>query len=266
MVLSSNTIHIIFCVFLFVIGACIGSFLNLVAHRLPLHKSIVHPRSHCPSCQKTISPCKLLPIIGYFIAKGRCAHCHFKIPIFYPGIEFFSAAGTTFLFYFYFKPDDILSFYTQFHPQQWVPFLTSLWIFYSGIVLSIIDLKYRILPDKIVLPGILMGLILTSCNPNLGWQYGLYGALGGCVGLYLIAKLYEWIRKKEGIGMGDIKYLGFIGALVGLKGMIFTLFLASVMGSLVGIGIGLFYKKGLSLSIPFGPFLALGSLIVFLAQ
>lgn len=265
MVLTSNTIHIIFCLFLFIIGACIGSFLNLVSHRLPLQKSIIHPRSSCPSCYKPIDPLRLLPVIGYFIARGRCSTCQFKIPVLYPLIELFSAIGTTLLFCFYFKSDDILSFYTSFHPLQLIPFFTSLWLFYTGIVLSIIDLKYRILPDKIVLPGVFIGLILSSLNFKLGWQYGLYGALSGSLGLYLIAKVYEWIRKREGIGMGDVKYLGFIGAVVGVKGMLLTLFLASVVGSLVGIAIGFFYKKGLSLSIPFGPFLAMSALIVFLA-
>lgn len=242
-----NHLNFIILFFVFVIGACIGSFLNVVVYRLPQHMSVVLPRSHCPCCQRTIPAASLVPILGFFFTLGKCKYCGNKISFQYPLVELATAIGTLWLFqHSHFIPD----------------FIASLWLFYTGIVLSLIDLKHRILPDKITLPGIFVGFLISSFHPQMGWAKSLIGIFFALACLLLISKIYEFFRKREGMGMGDVKYLAFIGAVVGWDGALFTLFLASILGSLIGIALAIFSRKSLSLAIPFGPFLAAAALIV----
>ena len=250
--------------FVFLVGACLGSFLNLAIYRIPLHLSVVFPRSHCPSCKKNIQNRGLIPILGFFLLKGKCFYCQNKISRQYPLVELFCAVGTLLLFQKFFHQDYFLELFLgkTFHFKILLPFLLSLWLFYTGILLSFIDIKHRILPDVVTIPGIFIGLILSSGYQ--GFLNSFFGALLGFFGLFLFTKLYFLLRKKEGMGFGDVKYLGFLGAVVGPLGVLYTLFFASVLGSFVGIIYGLFTKKGLSESIPFGPFLSSSALFVFL--
>lgn len=242
-----NNLNFIIWFFVFVIGACIGSFLNVVVYRLPQHMSVVLPRSHCPYCQHNISLTSLVPILGFFFTLGKCKYCGKKISFQYPLVEWTTAMGTLWLFQY---------------SHSTSAFITSIWLFYTGIALSLIDLKHRILPDKITLPGIFVGFLISSFHPQMGWAKSLIGIFFALACLFLISKLYEFFRKREGMGMGDVKYLAFIGAVLGWDGALFTLFLASILGSLIGIGLAISSRKSLSLAIPFGPFLALAALIV----
>ncbi|APJ02595.1 prepilin peptidase [Silvanigrella aquatica] len=268
-----NTLNIIFGVFVFLFGISMGSFLNVVAYRVPLKISIIKPRSFCPSCKTQISNTALIPVLGYFFTHGKCGHCHEKISIKYPIIELFTGIITTFVFYKFLNPLVILDTlphifssysyqFSKFHYTNYVPFFISLWIIYTGIPLSLIDIKYRILPDAITLPGIMIGFVISSLNPQMGWYESLLGIGVGAGGLFFIAKLYEIIRNKAGMGLGDVKYLGFIGAVLGWKGAIFSLFFASIIGAFFGIIWGIISKKGLATAIPFGPFLAVGAFAV----
>ena len=268
-----STLNIIFGVFVFVFGISMGSFLNVVAYRIPLKMSIITPRSSCLSCKKQISNFALIPVLGFFFSHGKCSHCGIKISIQYPIIELFCGILTTIIFFKFLTPIIILEalpnflsnqnfHYGKFHFSNYVSFFISLWIIYTGIPLSLIDLKHRILPDAIILPGIIIGFLISCLNPAMGWFESLLGILTGAGGLYFISKFYEILRKRPGMGMGDVKYLGFIGAVLGWKGVIFTLFYASIIGTIVGVTWGISTKKGLSTAIPFGPFLALGAFAV----
>jgi leader peptidase (prepilin peptidase) / N-methyltransferase len=268
-----STLNVIFGVFVFVFGISMGSFLNVVAYRIPLKMSLITPRSSCPNCKKQISNIALIPVLGFFFTKGKCSHCGNKISIQYPIIELFSGILTTIVFFKFLTPIIVLETlpnflsiqtfqYGRFHFSNYVPFFVSLWIIYTGIPLSIIDLKYRILPDVIILPGIIIGFLISCLNPEMGWLESLLGILVGAGGLFFISKFYEILRKRQGMGMGDVKYLGFIGAVLGWKGVVFTLFYASIIGAIIGITWGISTKKGLSTAIPFGPFLAFGAFAV----
>ena len=268
-----STLNIIFGVFVFLFGISMGSFLNVVAYRVPLGISIISPRSSCTHCKKQISNYALIPILGYFFCRGKCTYCQTKISIQYHIVELICGILTTIVFFKFLTPTIILeslpSFitiqtfqYGKFHFSNYIPFFISLWIIYTGIVLSLIDLKYRILPDIITLPGILIGFLISCLNPEVGWLGSIIGILTGAGGLFFISKAYEIIRKRTGMGMGDVKYLGFIGAVLGWKGVIFALLYASIIGSIVGVTWGIINKKGLSTAIPFGPFLAFGAFAV----
>lgn len=268
-----STLNIIFGIFVFLCGISIGSFLNVVAYRVPLNISIIKPRSFCPNCKTPISNFALIPIIGYFLTNAKCNRCNFKIPIQYPIVELLTGVTSLIIFFKFITPIMVLEalpnfltiehfHYGKFYFSNFIPFFVSLWILYTGIPLSIIDLKYRILPDKIVLPGIVIGFLISCFNPAIQWHGSLIGILTGTGGLYIISKSYEIVRQRKGIGMGDVKYLGFIGAVLGWQGVIFTLFYASILGAIIGITWGIFTKKGLATAIPFGPFLALAALAV----
>jgi leader peptidase (prepilin peptidase)/N-methyltransferase len=258
--------YLVALIFIFLIGACIGSFLNLVIYRLPLNISIVYPRSHCPSCKQNIPIFALIPIIGYFLTAGRCFICKTQISKSYVLIETFCASVTLLLFVHYFSDVEFLNIILNkhFNLSSIFSFITSLWLLYTGVVLSVIDIRYRILPDIITIPGMLIGVLLCSLNPLFGYMFALKGLATGFLGLFIVTKIYEIIRKREGMGFGDVKYLGFIGAVVGVYGVFFTLFIACIIGSIIGIIYGILSKKGLSVSIPFGPFLAVSALLVFL--
>ncbi|WP_186646595.1 prepilin peptidase [Fluviispira vulneris] len=268
-----NTLNIIFGIFVFIFGISIGSFLNVVIYRLPNNISLILPRSSCPSCKKTISLIALIPIIGYIYTKGKCENCNTKISLQYPFVEFLCGFLTVFIFFKFLNPYIIIDSFPflfsnnffqfgRFHYSGYAPFFISLWLLYTGIPLSFIDIKYRILPNSITLPGIIVGFLISFLNPEMGWVESLIGIAIGGGGLFCISKLYEFLRHKEGMGMGDIKYLAFIGAVLGWKGVLLTLFLACIIGAIIGIIIGIYSKKGLSIAIPFGPFLAISSLTI----
>ncbi|MES2614485.1 MAG: prepilin peptidase [Bdellovibrionota bacterium] len=251
---------------MFIVGSCIGSFLNLVIYRVPLNLSVLHPRSHCPTCKKNVPIFGLIPIFGFFLLLGRCFFCKAKISWRYPFIEFICALGTSMLYLKLFDETKLLNLVVSkaFYFSEIIPLLTTLWLFYTGIIFFAIDFKHRILPDIITIPGMAIGVILSTFNPHVGFFKSFFGIVVGFGGLFLVTKIYEKIRKKEGMGFGDVKYLGFIGAVVAPLGVFYTLFLASILGSIVGIIYGIVTKKGLSASIPFGPFLAVAALCVYM--
>lgn len=253
-------------IFIFFIGASIGSFLNLVIYRLPLKLSIVQPRSHCPLCKKNIPLYGLIPILGFFLLLGQCFYCKTKISWRYPLIEALCGSVTLILYVHFFNETKFIDllFTKSIDVATLISFLTALWLFYTGVVLTAIDIKYRILPDVIIIPGSVVGLVLSALNPQIGFLKSLIGVAVGFGGLFLVTKLYEVVRKQQGMGFGDVKYLGFIGAVVGALGVFYTLFMASVVGSVIGIIYGVVTKKGLKASIPFGPFLAVSAFVVYL--
>jgi leader peptidase (prepilin peptidase)/N-methyltransferase len=276
MLLEESTLNVAFAIFLFALGACIGSFLNVVAYRLPLGLSVVRPPSHCPACQTPIPVHGLVPILGYFFVRRRCSACGVSVSWHYAAVELLTAVGTVALFFSALSPMQFIAafwsdspYVTQIGPMRFQPvvqMITRLFLFYTAVPLTLIDLRYRILPDAITLGGSIFAVALGAANVALGWKGSLMGLVMGSGLLLFVAKTYELLRGREGLGMGDVKYMALIGAIVGWQGVLIVLGLASVLGSLVGIGLGMSKKEGLQLALPFGPFLAFAAIVVCVWQ
>lgn len=235
---------------IFLFGAIVGSFLNVCIYRLPREKSIVFPRSFCPSCEKSIKFYDNIPIISYLYLMGKCRHCGAKFSVKYPIVEFITAALFTLLY--------IMTGLTVELPVMLL-FVSIL------IVISFIDLEFQIIPDILSLGGIVVGFLLSLVRTNFGMLDSIYGIfLGGGI-LFAIAYGYQFLRKREGMGGGDIKLLGMIGAFCGIKGVIFSLMSGSLIGTIVGVPLMFIKGKGTGYAIPFGPFLSLGALIFVFA-
>jgi leader peptidase (prepilin peptidase) / N-methyltransferase len=234
-----------FLFFIFLLACCVGSFLNVCIYRLPLDLSIVSPRSFCPQCRAPVRGYDNIPLLSYLLLRGRCRNCGAPISWRYPLVEAITGAFAVVLFW---KFGLTLGFFAFF------AFTAAL------IVITFIDMDHRIIPDVISLPGIGMGFLLSFFLPNPSWVESLIGLLAGGGSLYLVAIAYEALTKREGMGGGDVKLLAMIGAWLGWKAVLFTLFFASLSGTLIGGGAMLLQKQGRQYAIPFGPFLAFGAL------
>ena len=229
-----------------ILGALIGSFLNVCIIRLPKEESIITPGSHCPQCKKPIKFYDNIPLVSYLLLRGRCRYCHSPISIQYPLVEGITALGSLILFM---KFGPSLSYLIYF------AFVAAL------IVITVIDLYHQIIPDVISLPGIGAGLLASLIIPQITFLNSLLGILLGGGSLFLVATLYQWLFKREGMGGGDVKLLAMIGAFLGWKAVILTILLGSLIGSITGIIIMVSKGKDFKYAIPFGPFLSLGAVI-----
>ncbi len=230
----------------FILGACIGSFLNVCIYRIPAGVSIVHPGSSCPRCQTMIPFYDNIPIFSYLVLRGKCRTCNLPIALRYPLVELLTG-----LFAFACS----LTFGATVQALVVFIFIATL------IVVAFIDIDHRIIPDSISLPGIPIFFLASLAVPTVTWQDSAIGILAGGGSLYAVAWGYQSLTGREGMGGGDIKLLAMIGAMIGWRGILFTLFAASAIGTLVGILTMIRSGKGMKLAIPFGPFLALGAVI-----
>jgi len=235
-----------------VLGLAIGSFLNVVIWRVPRKESVVHPASHCPSCEAPIAPLDNIPVLSWLLLRGRCRHCGNPIPVRYPLVE----ASCAVLF-----AAVALRFGTDWALPAYLVLTASL------LAISIIDLEHFIVPDRITAPLTVSALALlglAAVADGNGWRYGrtLLGGLAFFVFLLVLNLLYP-----RGMGMGDVKlsfslglYLGWLGwGQVFLGG-----FLAFLLGAVVGVGLIATGVKGRKDFVPFGPFLALGTMLTIL--
>jgi leader peptidase (prepilin peptidase) / N-methyltransferase len=231
-------------------GAIAGSFLNICIYRLPRGKSFKSPPA-CPTCEKTLGLFDNVPIITYMILKGKCRHCGAGIPIRHPIVEFLTAI----LFLLLYKKCG-LSF----------ELLVNMLFVSLLIAISFIDLDFKVIPDVLSVGGIVAGLAAVYFRaPIFFFREALFGILLGGSMLYAIAFLYQLLAKKEGVGGGDVKLLAMIGSFCGLKGVLFSLFAGSFIGSAVGIPLMLLKGKDFKYAIPFGPLLSL-SAVIYLFQ
>jgi leader peptidase (prepilin peptidase)/N-methyltransferase len=231
--------------FVFSLGCCLGSFLNVCIYRIPQSLSIVFPRSFCPTCQKPIRAYDNIPLLSYLLLRGKCRNCGAKILWRYPLVEALTGLIALGLF---------LKFGFSF------PFFSFLAFSAALIVITFIDLDHRIIPDIISLPGIAVGFLLAVLGPSITVKDSLIGILAGGGSLFVVAYVYEALTKREGMGGGDVKLLAMIGAWLGWKSIPFTLFVASLSGTLIGGTAMLIQKGGRHYAIPFGPFLAFSAL------
>ena len=229
-------------------GLAIGSFLNVCIYRIPLGQSIVHPPSRCTGCGQALRWHHNVPVASWLLLRGRCAFCGAGISARYPAVELLT--GVVFALHAWvFEPGPLL--------------LVRLAFAAVLIVLAFIDIDHRILPDSMTLTGIPLGVLASVWLPP-GWRDSLIGvALGGGI-LWLIAEAYYRWRHVEGMGMGDVKMLAMIGAVLGWRAVIVTLVLSSFSGALVGVLMMSRAKDGMRYALPFGTFLSLGALVASL--
>ena len=228
-----------------VCGLAVGSFLNVCIVRLPLRQSVATPSSRCPACGRSLRWFENVPVLAWVVLRGRCRTCDAAISPVYPIIEVVTP----------------LVFLLQYWQVGWGPLLVVRLVFSSAmVVLFVIDLQHRILPNMITVPGIGVGLVAALVFEP-GWQAALLGVLIGGGGLLVIAEVYYRVRHAEGLGMGDVKMLAMIGAFLGWQLMLVTLFLASLLGSVVGIGMIALGLGDSKYALPLGSFLALAAVV-----
>jgi leader peptidase (prepilin peptidase)/N-methyltransferase len=232
-----------------VMGACFGSFLNVVIYRLPLGQSLVSPGSRCPKCGYQLRPWDNVPVFSWVLLGGRCRKCRAPISAQYPIVEIVTAL----LF-------ALVVWQTPAGPQL----ISRLILVTALVALFGIDLEHQILPNVITLPGIAVGLMFSVIAPP-GWFDALIGTVLGAGVLYGIAAAYYYVRREEGLGMGDVKMLAMIGAFLGWKAVLVTLVLSSFSGAALGLALIAAQRGGMKLALPFGTFLAVGAVAAMLA-
>ena len=229
-----------------IFGTAVGSFLNVCIYRLPLRQSLMWPGSHCPRCEAPVKPYDNIPVLAYVWLRGRCRNCGAPISIQYPIVELVTGAV-------------FLGGYLLFFDSP-VVLVTRLLFACAMIVLFVIDLEHRILPDVITLPGIVVGFLCSVFLPP-GWRDSLIGIVLGGGSLWLLGEAYFRIRHEEGMGFGDVKMLAMIGAFLGWKLMLLTLVLSSFLGSIVGVTMIALNRGDMKYALPFGTFLAMGAVV-----
>lgn len=233
-----------------VLGLILGSFYNVCIHRYLTGESIVSPPSHCPHCKKRLGVAELIPLFSFLYLRGRCAGCGQPISPRYPLVEALSGLWACLL---------ALNFGLS------VPFFVYLAFGGLFIVASFIDLAIFILPDVLTLPGAALALPASVLLLGLPWAEAVAGALAGAGLFWLLHLVYRVVRKREGLGLGDVKLMLVIGALIGVK----ALPLAILWGSLAALLASVAWLKGhrgslAQVPIPFGPFLSLGAMAYIL--
>jgi leader peptidase (prepilin peptidase) / N-methyltransferase len=228
-----------------VAGLIVGSFLNVLVHRLPRGESVVSPGSRCPSCGAPVAAYDNVPVLSWLILAGKCRSCRAPIPVRYPLLEL--SNGVLWVLVLRLAP-------------SWGDFASGAFLCSACLALLAIDAQFFILPDAITLPGIAVGLALALVSIRRTPLEAFLGAALGAGGLFLVAFLYEKIAHQEGMGLGDVKMLGMIGAFLGPSGVVVTILAASVSGTVVGLGLILFRGGSGKTRLPFGVFLALGAI------
>lgn len=233
-------------IFSFLAGALIGSFLNVCIYRLPLEQSVITPRSRCMACETDVAWFDNLPIISWFLLRGRCRTCGAPYSIRYPLVELLTALLSLLLF-------------LRFGPS--LSYLVYGALTAALVVITFIDLDHQIIPDEISLPGIGLGFLASFFLPQPGWFSSLLGIVVGWGSLALVFYGYLWLTGREGMGGGDAKLLAMLGAFLGVAAVPFIIFTSSLVGTVAGLSMMTLQRKGRHLAIPFGPYLALGALL-----
>lgn len=244
--MALQNIDLFLSLYVLLLGLLVGSYLNVVIHRLPRGISTTLPRSRCPRCLTPIKPWDNVPVLSWFVLRGRCRACRMCIAWRYPAIE--ALNGLLFLAAFH-----------RFRDHGAAAVLVAMVFCSAMLALAMIDFEHYLLPDVITLPGIVLGLALQPWWPRTTLQEAVLGALVG--GGVLFAAAWIWFVWKGvlGMGMGDVKMLAMVGAFLGWRGVIATLFLASLAGSAVGIALMARGRLHLQSKLPFGVFLSIAA-------
>ena len=252
----------------FVWGLVVGSFLNVCIRRIPAGQSIVFPGSRCPACQAPIKPYDNIPVLSWLLLGGKCRNCKAKISPLYPAVELLT--GLLFAACAW-------AFGPTMEALKWAVFSALL------IVLTITDVRERILPDTVNFFGFGAGLVLSFFTPPvdgsalwlshrlfdfpppapvLSFSDAIWGAAAGSALLWLVSEGYFRLRKREGMGLGDVKMMLLVGAFLGLKRTLLTILAGSLLGSIIGLLLIVLAGKGRDYELPFGTFLGAGAVLV----
>ena len=247
----------------FALGACVGSFYNVIVYRMPRGISLINPPSHCPLCKKRIPIRYNLPIIGWLWLRGKSACCKQPISVIYPiGESLCGLLGALALFAANWNVGWTAPV------TNWVDALAMFWLLLGMYPVCAVDVQYKLIPDSISVGGIVVGLVLSIFPGGITPFQSLIGAACAGGGLWLLGFTASKILKKEAMGFGDVKLLAGYGALMGLDGAVETLILAAFLGIVVMIPWAkIMEKKGKtdgSGQIPFGPFLAVAAPVIYL--
>lgn len=255
-------------IFVFCFGLIIGSFLNVCILRIPERKSIVLPASACPKCGAAIRPYDNIPVVSYLLLGGKCRSCKTKISAMYPLVELLAAL----LFFACYRAFGLTP-----EALKWAVFSALM------IVLVFTDFRERILPDAVNYTGFALGLLLSlftqPADGTARWIAGrlfefppplpvlslLDALLGAAVGsglLWLVSEAYFRLRRREGMGLGDVKMMLLAGAFLGAKRTLLTIMAGSLLGSILGLAFILVRRKDSNYELPFGTFLGMASLLV----
>ena len=239
-----------------ILGACFGSFFNVLIYRMPREISLVRPGSHCPVCKHKIALWHNIPVFGWLILRGRCANCREPISISYPMVELLAA---------------MLGFAATFlaEPNPWqsvnlVKSISLFWLLLTLIPIFAIDFKYLLLPDTVTIGGILLGFALSFFPGSIGWLSSLIGIAVCGGGLFLFGFVCSKILKKEGMGFGDVKLFAGFGAIMGAELAGISLIIGATLALVVTIPHRFLAKKDMQSPLPFGPFLGIAAPISYL--
>jgi len=222
-------------------GLIVGSFLNVCIYRLPRRESIAFPASHCPTCGAHIRPWDNVPVLAWLWLRGRCRDCHAPISWRYPLVEAVNGVAYGAI---------AVRYGVSWEAVAVAAFVSAL------LVVTLIDLDYQIIPDRISLPGIPLAWLAAVGLGSLTWLDATLGALLPA-GLFLAV----YFLSRGGMGLGDMKLVAMIGAFLGWQLALLTILAAAISGSLVGVAMMLFQGKGRKTAVPFGPFLSLGAVV-----
>jgi leader peptidase (prepilin peptidase)/N-methyltransferase len=232
------------------LGLVTGSYLNVVIHRLPRGESTIRPRSKCPYCGGGIRARDNLPLLSYLLLRRRCRRCGAPISWRYPALE----TATALLF---------VGVVERFGLSGEA--LIALVFGCLLLVLAAIDFDHFLLPDRLTLPGIIIGLAAQPLLPRTSFLDAVVGVVVGAGLLILLINFWYWLRDEEGMGMGDVNMLAMVGAFLGWQGVLVTFTLGTVVGALCGLALLFAGRLELRGRLPFGLFLALGALIALFA-
>ena len=255
----------------FCLGACVGSFYNVIVYRMPRGISLINPPSHCPLCKKRIPIRYNLPIVGWLWLRGKSACCKQPISVIYPiGESLCGLLGALALY-------AAVGFGTDFSrpvlsPEVWADAAAMFWLLLGAYPVCAVDCKYKLIPDSISVGGIVAGLLISLVPGGVTPLQSLIGAVVAGGGLYLLGWIATKVLKKDAMGFGDVKLLAGYGALMGVTGAVETLLVAALLGILVMVPYGVLAAKKSAQNknsedagqIPFGPFLAIAAPIIYL--
>lgn len=254
---------------IFVFGACIGSFLNVCIYRIPRDIKLGKPhRSFCPDCRHKIEWYDNVPLLSWLFLGGKCRHCSARITSRYFVVELLVAVLFVLGWFQWQIAEDHHVWGIVAHADWRV--VPVAWLVVSGLVVAMfVDFEHYIIPDRVSLGGIVAGLLCSAAVPGLhgetslagGVMWSAIGVVAGSGSLWLIAKIGEWVFKKEAMGLGDVKLLGAIGAFMGPVAVLFTVLISSLLGAIVGVTLVALGRRELQGRIPFGPYLALAALL-----
>jgi leader peptidase (prepilin peptidase)/N-methyltransferase len=239
-------------VLIFILGLCLGSFLNVCICRIPREISVAWPPSHCPNCNSRIKWYDNIPVLSWFLLHAKCRNCKLPISVVYPVIELLTG--------FFFLTIWLIYGFSWFTP------IYMLAVF--GLLLgTFVDLEYMILPDRVTIGGMILFPVISTIFPHLQgettWMGGLKDSLIGIAAgfgtLWIVREAGTAALKKEAMGFGDVKLMGTLGALFGWEAVIYIIFFSAMIGSVAGISLIALQRKGIKSEIPYGPYIALAA-------